>query len=150
MERILVVGAGGQIGTELIPHLQKIYGVENVISADLNDAMVEKMARMGGPAVKLNALDIDAFRNVVKEYQVDSIFNMVALLSATGEAKPELAWDINIGALMNSLSIAKEFNCALFTPSSIGAFGDNTPKDATPQDTVMRPNTIYGEILNNL
>jgi nucleoside-diphosphate-sugar epimerase len=75
---------------------------------------------------------------------VDAIFNLVALLSATGEKNPQLAWNINMGALLNSLNIAKEYNCAVFTPSSIGAFGENTPHHMTPQDTVMRPNTIYG------
>ena len=88
----------------------------------------------------MNALDGEAFAGIVKKYGIDTIFNLVALLSATGEKNPKLAWDINIGALTNSLYIAKDNNCAVFTPSSIGAFGKDTPKDKTPQDTL----TIYG------
>ena len=81
---------------------------------------------------------------MVAKYNIDSIFNLVALLSATGEKDPKRAWDINIGALVNSLEIARRFGCALFTPSSIGAFGGDYPKDKTPQDTIMRPSTVYG------
>lgn len=143
MKRILIVGAGGQIGTELVPHLQKHYGHDNVVAADLRDDMVAKMSEIA-ITEKLDILDINAFETLVKKYDIDAIFNMVALLSATGEKNPELAWKINMGALLNSLTLAKEYKTALFTPSSIGAFGENTPHDDTPQDTVMRPNTIYG------
>ena len=143
MKRILVVGAGGQIGTELIPHLQKHYGEDNVIAADLNENNVKRLSGFSR-AVTLDALDFNAYGEMVKENKIDSIFNLVALLSATGEKNPQLAWKINMGALLNSLNLAKEFNCAIFTPSSIGAFGSNTPHYKTPQDTVMRPNTIYG------
>lgn len=143
MKRILVVGAGGQIGTELVPHLQKIYGQDNVIAADLKDEMVAKLSTFA-IAEKLDALDFNSYAEMVKKYKIDSIFNLVALLSATGEKNPDLAWKINMGALLNSLTLAKEFKTAIFTPSSIGAFGDNTPHYKTPQDTVMRPNTMYG------
>lgn len=143
MKRILVVGAGGQIGTELVPHLQKIYGENNVFAADLKDEAVAKISRYS-QAVKLDALDLSSFRGIVEKNKIDAVFNLVALLSATGEKNPELAWKINMGALLNSLTVAKEFKTALFTPSSIGAFGDSTPHDMTPQDTVMRPDTIYG------
>ncbi len=143
MKTILVVGAGGQIGTELVPHLQKIYGYDNVIAADLKDEVVTKLTGFSR-AVKLDALDLKSYTQIVEDYKIDSIFNLVALLSATGEKNPMLAWDINMGALLNSLNIAKDYNCALFTPSSIGAFGENTPHYKTPQDTIMRPNTIYG------
>ncbi len=143
MKRILVVGAGGQIGTELIPHLQKHYGEDNVIAADLNPANVERLKTFA-IAESLDALDFQAYGEMIKKYRIDSLFNLVALLSATGEKNPQLAWKINMGALLNSLNLAKEFNCAIFTPSSIGAFGYNTPHVKTPQDTVMRPNTIYG------
>lgn len=143
MKRILVVGAGGQIGTELVPHLQRLYGTDNVISADLKDEQVAKMSQFG-IAEKLDATDANAFAEAVKKHKVDAIFNLVALLSATGEKMPQVAWGINMGALLNSLNIAKEFGCAVFTPSSIGAFGTSTPHDGTPQDTIMRPNTIYG------
>ena len=143
MKKILVVGAGGQIGTELVPHLQKLYGSENVIAGEVRAEVVDKLSN-SCKAVQMNALDFEGFRSVVEREQVDAIYNLVALLSAKGEVNPLLAWDINMGALLNSLKIAKEFNCKLFTPSSIGAFGNNTPHQDTPQDTIMRPNTIYG------
>ncbi len=143
MKKILVVGAGGQIGTELVPHLQKVYGHDNVIAADLKPEMVKRLAGFSR-AISLDALNAEEYNKVVKENKVDGIYNLVALLSATGEKNPQLAWNINMGALLNSLNIARENNAALFTPSSIGAFGESTPHYKTPQDTVMRPNTIYG------
>ncbi len=143
MKRILVVGAGGQIGTELVPHLQKIYGHDNVIAADLKDENVTRMSTYAR-SVRLDALNFNEYGDTVKKYDIDTIFNLVALLSATGEKNPELAWKINMGALLNSLTLAKEFHTALFTPSSIGAFGNSTPHDHTPQDTIMRPDTMYG------
>lgn len=144
MKKILIVGAGGQIGSELVPYLRSIYGNNNVIAADISDEKCKALAE-SGPFEHLNALDGEAFSSVVKKHNIDTIYNMVAVLSATGEKNPKLAWDINIGALTNSLYIAKDNNCAVFTPSSIGAFGNDTPKDNTPQDTLQRSNTtIYG------
>ena len=125
MKRILVVGAGGQIGTELVPFLQKHYGYDNVIAADLKPAVVERLERTS-IAMTLDALNETEYADTVRRYKIDAIYNLAALLSATGEKNPQLAWQINMGALLNSLNIAKEYNCALFTPSSIGAFGDNT------------------------
>lgn len=142
MKNILVVGAGGQIGSELVPHLQKIYGTNNVVAADINTNCAHHF--QNGPFEVLNALDAQKFAELVHKYKIDTIFNLVALLSATGERNPQLAWQINMGALINTLEIAREHNCAVFTPSSIGAFGPTSPKDNTPQDTIMRPTTIYG------
>lgn len=140
---VLVVGAGGQIGTELIPHLQNVYGKDNIIAADLKDDIVKKLSEKS-IAIKLDALDIKSFSETIKKYKIDRIYNLVALLSATGEKNPQLAWSINMGALLNSLDLAREYKCSVFTPSSIGAFGNSTPHDKTPQDTIMRPNTMYG------
>ena len=143
MKNILVVGAGGQIGIELVPHLQKLYGEDHIIATDIKDEMCQKLKSMA-ITEQFDALDVNAYSQVVKKYRIDSIFNLVALLSATGEKNPQLAWQVNIGALLNSLELAKEYSCALFTPSSIGAFGLDTPHQNTPQDTIMRPGTIYG------
>ncbi|MCL2502707.1 MAG: NAD-dependent epimerase/dehydratase family protein, partial [Bacteroidales bacterium] len=143
MKNILVVGAGGQIGIELVPHLQKMYGADHVVAADINPELCDKLRSMAITEA-LDALDVQAYARIVKEYKIDAIFNLVALLSATGEKNPQLAWQINIGALLNSLELAKEYRCAVFTPSSIGAFGHDTPHQHTPQDTIMRPSTIYG------
>lgn len=143
MKNILIVGAGGQIGSELVPYLQNIYGKNNVVATDINCSACNKLAE-NGPFEELDALDANKYLEIVKKYKIDAIFNLVALLSATGEKNPQLAWKINMGALLNSLEIARENKCAVFTPSSIGAFGASSPLDNTPQDTVMRPSTIYG------
>lgn len=145
MKNIMVVGAAGQIGSELVPHLQTIYGRDRVLATDINcKAKACLSLRENGPFEQLDALDTQRFAELVDKYSIDSIFNLVALLSATGEKNPQLAWNINMGALLNSLNIAREKGCAVFTPSSIGAFGASSPHDNTPQDTVMRPSTIYG------
>ena len=152
MKKILIVGAGGQIGSELVTYLRGIYGGSNVIAADLREPANPVI---DGPSVKLDVLDKSAFSYIVHKNGVDTIFNLVALLSATGEKNPQLAWDINMGALNNSLEIAREYKCSVFTPSSIGAFGGDFPRKNTPQDTVMQPDTMYGvckvagELLSN-
>lgn len=141
MKKVLIVGAGGQIGSELTLHLRNIYGNQNIIATDLRES---EALSADGPFKIMDALDTKAFAAIVDKYKVDTIFNLVALLSATGEKDPMLAWKINMGALLNSLNIARDYKCAVFTPSSIGAFGPTSPKDQTPQDTVMQPTTIYG------
>lgn len=152
MKKILIVGAGGQIGSELVTYLRGIYGGSNVIAADLREN--ERLAA-DGPFAQLDVLNKDKFAYLVHKNGVDTIFNLVALLSATGEKNPQLAWNINMGALNNSLEIAREYNCAVFTPSSIGAFGGDYQRDKTPQDVCMQPDTIYGvckvtgELLSN-
>ena len=152
MKKILIIGAGGQIGSELTPYLRNIYGSENVVATDVRESAAPAD---GGPFEVLDALKADAVASVVERYKIDTVFNLVALLSAVGERNPQLAWSVNMGALMNCLEVARQYGCALFTPSSIGAFGDSAPKNKTPQDTVMQPSTIYGvckvtgELLSN-
>ncbi len=141
MKNILIIGAGGQIGSELTTHLRKIYGANNVVAADLRDSIPMEI---DGPYERLDALEIAELSFIVHKYSIDTIYNLVALLSATGERNPNFAWKVNMGALVNSLEVARLFGCAVFTPSSIGAFGIDSPKDQTPQDTLMRPSTIYG------
>ena len=141
MKKILIVGAGGQIGSELTTYLRGISGANNVIATDVREC---KMLSETGPFEVLNALDATSMASAVARHKCDAVFNLVALLSAVGEKDPQKAWAINMGALMNSLEVARQYNCALFTPSSIGAFGPTSPKDQTPQDTVMQPTTIYG------
>lgn len=151
MKRILIVGAAGQIGTELTTHLRKIYGVENVIASDLRTNPILSEGRFE----IMDALKPESMAYIVERNKIDTIFNLVALLSAVGENNPTLAWNINMGVLMNCLEVARQYNCALFTPSSIGAFGGDFPKDNTPQDTIMQPSTMYGvckvagELLSN-
>lgn len=141
MKRILIVGAGGQIGSELTSLLRKLYGNSNVVAADVRES---KELAEDGPFVTMNALDAQTYGYTVNKYRIDTIFNLVALLSAVGEKDPQLAWNINMGALMNSLDVSRQYECKLFTPSSIGAFGPDSPKKKTPQDTIMHPTTIYG------
>ncbi|MEG0602733.1 MAG: NAD-dependent epimerase/dehydratase family protein, partial [Mucinivorans sp.] len=138
MNKILIVGAGGQIGTELKMHLRKLYGSQNVIAADLKANPEDENS------VALDATCANQMAEIVKKEKIDTIYNLVALLSAKGEENPMLAWRINMGALINALEVSREFKCQLFTPSSIGAFGPDAPKNKTPQNTVMHPTTIYG------
>lgn len=141
MKKILIIGAGGQIGSEMVPFLRSIYGPSNVIATDVREC---KSLAEDGPFEVLDALNATNMASVVARHHVDTIFNLVALLSAVGERNPQMAWGVNMGALMNSLEVARQHHCALFTPSSIGAFGSSSPKDKTPQDTIMQPTTIYG------
>ena len=143
MKNILVLGSAGQIGSELVPYLRNIYGNNNVVATYHRQPLIPEI-RDGGPCENLDALEPDKVMNVVKKYNIDTIINLVAVLSAVGESKPTLAWKINMDSMLNVLEIAKEAHCAVFIPSSIGAFGPTTPHDNTPQDTIMRPTTIYG------
>lgn len=138
MKKILIVGAGGQIGTELKMRLRAQYGDKNVIAADLQANTRDENS------IQLDAMDASALSLIVNKYKIDTIYNLVALLSARGEKDPALAWRINMGALLNALEVARQYGCAVFTPSSIGAFGPDAPKDNTPQDTIMHPTTVYG------
>ncbi|MFC7439810.1 L-threonine 3-dehydrogenase [Laceyella putida] len=142
MKRILVTGALGQIGSELVMKLRDTYGADNVIATDIRRTDGDVVE--SGPFEILDVTDAKAMYAIAKKRQVDTIIHLAALLSATAEAKPLLAWNLNMGGLVNALEVARELDCQFFTPSSIGAFGPSTPKDNTPQDTIQRPTTMYG------
>jgi nucleoside-diphosphate-sugar epimerase len=143
MKNILVIGAAGQIGSELVPYLRNIYGDKHVV-ATFNYTPLPTELMEAGPSAKIDATDGDALTEVVKKHNIDTIFNLVAVLSAKGEANPRQSWKINMDTTFNCLEVMKDVKGALFSPSSIGAFGPTTPLDNTPQDTIMRPTTIYG------
>ena len=143
MKKILITGALGQIGSELTPFLRKRYGNENVVASDIK-SIPEGMVNQNKPFEHIDCLDVQEIYAAIKKYKIDTVFHLAAILSATGEKNPQLAWKVNINGLYNILEIARENKCAVFTPSSIAAFGPSTPKDDTPQETVQRPNTIYG------
>ncbi len=143
MKRIMVTGAVGQIGSELTLALRERYGNENVVACGRKTEPSKKL-RDSGPFEWADCTQPDKLHAVVKKYNIDTIYHLAAILSAVAEAKPQLAWDVNINGLYNVLELARENNCAVFTPSSIGAFGPGTPLDNTPQDTIQRPNTMYG------
>jgi nucleoside-diphosphate-sugar epimerase len=142
MKKILITGALGQIGSELTLTLRNIYGTDHVVATDIRKN--ESEAAQNGPFEILDVMDGQKMVELAKKYEADTIIHMAALLSATAEAKPVFAWNLNMGGLMNALETARELNCQFFTPSSIGAFGPTTPKDNTPQDTIQRPTTMYG------
>lgn len=143
MKKILVTGAVGQIGSELTMSLRDKYGNDNVVAGGRKTKPSEKLLN-SGPFEVVDCVNAKALANVVKKYDIDTIYHLAAILSAVAEANPVLAWNVNINGLYNVLEVAREFNCAVFTPSSIGAFGPTTPLDNTPQDTIQRPNTMYG------
>lgn len=140
---ILIIGACGQIGTELTIKLREIYGDNQVIASDIrkgNHPIFES-----GPFEQLDAMDKDAVGNIIDKYQVDEVYLMAALLSATAEKNPAFAWDLNMNSLFHVLNFAKEGKIKkIFWPSSIAVFGPTTPKHNTPQFTVMEPSTVYG------
>ncbi|EMF0036158.1 L-threonine 3-dehydrogenase [Enterococcus hirae] len=141
MKKVLVTGCLGQIGSELVLRLREDLGNENVVATDIR--MPEKLED-GELFEILDVMDYEKMRALVEKYQVDTLIHLAALLSAVAEAKPKFAWDLNMVGLVNALEVAREFKLKFFTPSSIGAFGPNTPKDETPQDTLQRPTTLYG------
>lgn len=143
MNKILVTGAVGQIGSELTAALRKKYGDSSVIATDIRMPSDTDL-RDGGPFEFLDCLDPHHITRVMQIYKVDTIYHLAAILSATGETKPNQAWQINVNGLYNILEAARQYRCALFFPSSIGVFGRSTPSVNTPQDTIQRPETIYG------
>ena len=140
MRKILVTGAQGQIGSELVPALRDQFGVDTVIETFHRT----KPGRAVGPLEALDSTDAQQLDDLVRRLDIGTIYHLAAMLSATGEVQPQAAWDVNMGSLQRVLEAAREHECAVFFPSSIGAFGPNTPRDGTPQDTIQRPNTMYG------
>lgn len=143
MKRIAVIGATGQIGSELTPALRARFGADNVLA--LYHRRVPPPAVLAaGPARRVNVLDAAAVRSAIEDHGADTVYHLAALLSATAESDPLLGWDLNVNGLINVLEAARTFGCAVFFPSSIGAFGPSTPRENTPQDTIQRPSTMYG------
>lgn len=143
MRAVLVTGAYGQIGSELVPALRKRLGQKQVIASDVR--MIRSTAAgPEGPHEHVDCVQQSQVQDVVRRYNVDTIYHLAALLSATAEEKPQAAWQINMGGLSNVLEIARQYGVSVFFPSSIGAFGPSTPRDGTPQVTVQRPTSMYG------
>lgn len=143
MKRILVIGAGGQIGTELVLLLEQKFGKDAIIASDVKE--VCPVALEGSNYVSLDVLDNNQLKSIVEKEEITDIYLLAALLSATAEKNPEFAWRLNMEGLFNVLNLAKEGKIKkVFWPSSIAVFGPTTPKQATPQRTVMEPSTVYG------
>jgi len=143
MKRILVTGACGQIGSELTLALRKRYGGAAVVASDVR-LPGDPGLRDGGPFEFVDCLDPHHITRVMQIHQIDTIYHLAALLSAVAEMRPNQAWQLNVGGLYNMLEAGRQYHCALFFPSSIGAFGPGTPRKRTPQLTIQRPTTMYG------
>jgi nucleoside-diphosphate-sugar epimerase len=143
-KRILVTGALGQIGSELVQQLRKMHGGENVVASDLRNDPPSDFCD-GGPCELLDVTDGKRLAEVCKRYEIDTIYHLAAILSAVGEQKPDLAFDVNMPGLKNVLDVAKELKMRrVMVPSSIAVFGPSTPRDNTPQETLLRPTSMYG------
>ncbi|CEH36000.1 L-threonine 3-dehydrogenase [Romboutsia lituseburensis] len=143
MKKVLITGALGQIGSELTSKLRIEYGKDNVIATDIR--MIENSEIVSnGVFEQLNVMDAETLSRLAKKHNVDTIVHLASLLSAVGEQQPQYTWKLNMSGLTNVLEICREQNLKLFTPSSIAAFGYNSPKNLTPQDTIQRPGTMYG------
>ena len=142
-ERILIIGSSGQIGTELVMELRRMYGNENVIASDIRDS--SKQVMNSGPFEALDIMDESLLREIVKKYKVTQVYLLAALLSATAEQNIELGWRLNMRSHSHVLDLAREgLIKKIFWPSSIAVFGPTTPMENTPQYTIMEPNTVYG------
>jgi nucleoside-diphosphate-sugar epimerase len=144
MKNILIIGATGQIGTELTAKLRKEYPNGNVVAGHIPGVNLPEEIRETGPSARVDLTNSQQIADAVDKYNIDTIYNLAAILSAIAEQKPQLAWTVGVGGLYNTLEVAREKKCAVFTPSSIGSFGPETPHDKTPQDTIQRPRTMYG------
>jgi len=143
MKKVLITGSGGQIGSELTLELRKRLGGANVVASDKREITDGPLAETG-PVEVADVTNAQEMADLVNKYDIDTIYHLAAVLSAVGEAKPGLAWDIGVNGLYNVLEVARSKDCAVFFPSSIGAFGPTTPLDNTPQDTIQRPVSMYG------
>ena len=151
MRSILVTGALGQIGSELVPALCERYGAQHVVASDVrmrrpDNAALTERAVANGPwrFEHIDCTDPHQILEVIRRHDVGTIYHLAALLSAVAEERPQVAWTVNMGGTYNVLEVARQYGCAVFFPSSIGAFGPSTPRDGTPQVTVQRPTTMYG------
>ena len=142
MKKIIVTGALGQIGSELITKLRSEYGADNVLATDIRHSQTD--TAVDGPFEILDVTDAKKMHKLANDFGADTMMHMAALLSAKAEENPMLAWNLNMGGLMNALEVSRELNLQFFTPSSIGSFGPTTPKKETPQETLQRPITMYG------
>ena len=143
MKKIMITGALGQIGTELVVKCRGVYGNDNVLATDIREPEAGS-AIADGPFEILDVTDKNKMTEIVESFKPDTLMHMAALLSATAEKNPQFAWDLNMGGLLNALEVAREYDLQFFTPSSIGAFGPSTPKVNTPQVTIQRPTSMYG------
>jgi len=144
MKRIMVTGAAGQIGSELTLALRQRYGGENVLATDIKTQINPKLLD-SGPFECVNVVDRETIEQAVRKHKVDTIYHMSAILSASGETRPHLAWNVNLNGTFNVLETAREFRMVrVFCPSSIAAFGPETPRHNTPNDTILKPKTMYG------
>lgn len=141
MEKILVIGACGQLGSELTNELGKLFGNTNVIASDISKA---NAAIANFTFEQLDVMNADQLKAIVENHSITQIYHLAAILSAKGEENPQWAWNLNMTGLLNVLELAKEKNLRIYWPSSIAVFGPSTPRANTPQDTVMDPNTVYG------
>src|SRR5215472_16705239 len=142
MQRILVTGALGQIGSELVPALRALFGADRVVASDLR--ILPRQQAKERPYEHLDCTQPQQILDVVRRHDIGCVYHLAALLSAVAEEKPHVAWSINMGGLYNVLEAARQYQCQVFFPSSIGAFGPSTPRDETPQVTIQRPTTMYG------
>ena len=144
MKNILVIGSTGQIGSELTAKLRGLYPGGNIVAGYIKGSEPKGDLLEGGPCAEVDVRDSSSIAKVADKYKIDTVYNLAALLSAKAEVKPLLAWDIQVNGLLNSLEVAREKGIAVFTPSSIGSFGPETPRQNTPQDTIQRPRSMYG------